>query len=133
MKVLWLFFVAAFVATGCVSQQASTGYRLEALGNNQLRISGIRFEAEDPIYAAALHVYETCGGKPLKGLTQVSFTSSLMLPNWTEEEGWRFIGMKCADADANDAPAEAEMSAQTRMGAVRTMVIGLPQTAPKKR
>lgn len=126
MKVIGVILAVGFVAAGCVSQQAPRGYRLEALGNNQLRISGIRFEVEDPIYAAALHVYETCGGKPMNGLTQISFTSSLILPNWTVEEGWRFMDMKCTDANASDSPAEAEMSAQTSMRAVRTMVIGVP-------
>ena len=124
MRIACLILAVGLAAAGCATQQGSAGYRLEAVGNNQLRISGIRFEPEDPIFAAAMHVYETCGGKDVNGLTHISFTSSLLLPNWTEHGGWRFTDMKCSDT--TDVPASAEVLAETDNGPMRTMTIGLP-------
>lgn len=126
MRNLWLIFTISIFATGCIAQQGPTGYRLEALGDNQFRISGIRFEPEDPIYAAAIHVFETCGGKQVNGLTQIRFTSSMALPNWTEEKGWRFTNMECAETPTVSAATRAEVLVQSTAESVRTMLIGLP-------
>lgn len=126
MRNLWLIFTISIFVAGCVTQQGPTGYRLEAIGDNQLRISGIRFELEDPIYAAAIHVFETCGGRQANGLTQIRFTSSMTLPIWTEEKGWRFTNMKCAENLTVSAATRAEVLVQSTGEPVRTMVIGLP-------
>lgn len=126
MRNILLILTAGVFVAGCVTQRGPAGYRLEAIGDNQFRISGIRFESEDPIYAAAIHVFETCGGRQANGLTQIRFTSSMALPNWTEEKGWRFTNMKCAETPAVSAATRAEVLVQSTGEPVRTMVIGLP-------